>query len=131
MANPADLKDVTAGFERPLTEGEAAAVPTWLAIAWPRFRRAVPGVEARMLLPQDSTGYVDINEVRAVLAEMVIRRLRNPDALRTWNDDTYGQTVDSELSSGKIYVTDEERDQFALPGADGVNGIYSIPLTTR
>lgn len=131
MDNPATVMDVQNNFERPLTAGETAVVPAWLNTAWSRFRRAIPGVEARIALPTDSDSRIDLDEVKSVLAEMVIRRLRNPDALRTWNDDTYGQTVDSELSAGKIYVTEDEKAQFALPGAGIVNGMYSIPLSSR
>jgi hypothetical protein len=128
VENPATIQDVRNGFERPLTDGEATVVPQWLAIAWPRFRRAVPGLEARIALPEDDVRHIDVDEAKAVIAEMVIRRLRNPDALRTWNDDTYGQTIDTELSAGKIYVTDEEKAQFAVPGSDGTNGVYSMQL---
>jgi hypothetical protein len=128
--NPADIQDVIAGFERPLTTGERSAVPAWLNLAWPRFRRAVPGLALRLELPAENPAHIDLNEVKAVLAEMVIRRLRNPDALRQWNDDNYGQTVDSELSAGKIYVTDEEREQFALPDIGGDQAMYTIQLST-
>lgn len=129
MSNPAAITDVTNSFERPLTTDEQRVVPAWLNLAWSRFKKAIPGVEARMMLPEDASGFVDIADVALVLAEMVIRRLRNPDALRTWNDDTYGQTIDKELSSGKIYVTEDERAQFALPGEGMQNGMYSIPLS--
>lgn len=131
MENPAGITDVQDNFERPLTDGEAAVVPAWLDTAWSRFKKAVPNTVARISLPETSDSHIALADVKAVLAEMVIRKLRNPDGLRTWNDDTYGQTIDAELSSGKIYVTQDEKDQFALPGAGVTNGIYVIPLSSR
>lgn len=128
MFNPANVEHVKGQFERPLTADEDRVVPAWLDIAWARFKKAIPGVAARTALASTDASYIDEQEVASVLAEMVIRRLRNPDALRTWNDDTYGQTIDSELSSGRIYVTEEERAQFALPGS-GIQGMYSIQLS--
>lgn len=129
MENPASLQDVIDNFERPLTAPEAAVVPAWLNTAWSRFRKAIAGVAVRVDLPEDDPSYIDVQDVSTVLAEMVIRRLRNPDGLRTWNDDTYGQTVDSELSSGRIYITADEIAQFAVPGTGISNGMYSIPLS--
>lgn len=131
MDNPATVTDVQNNFERPLTAAETAVVPAWLNTAWTRFKKAIPNTVARLGLPADSDSRIELGDVKAVLAEMVIRKLRNPDGLRTWNDDTYGQTIDNELSSGKIYVTQDEKDQFALPGTGVANGMYSIPLSSR
>jgi hypothetical protein len=82
-----------------------------------------------MALGQDQPGHLDTEDVIQVLAWMVIRVLRNPEALRQWSDDTYNQTVDTALSSGLLYITDEELADL-MPTAPGLpgNGMYSIPL---
>jgi hypothetical protein len=112
VENPAVLADVEASFERPLTVDEKRVVPAWLGTAWRTLNREVRGVAARL----------DV--------AMVERKLRNPDGYRTWGGDTESSTIDSALSSGKIYVTDEERRSLAPAdiGAGALNGMYSILL---
>lgn len=129
MANPATIQDVIDRFERPLTNNEQRAGAKWLDDAWRKVRRNVPGVEARMGLNPEQPGYLEAEDVVGVLAWMVIRVLRNPEALRQWSDDTYNQTVDTALSSGLLYITDDELADL-LPSAPGLplNGMYSIPL---
>jgi hypothetical protein len=129
MANPASIQDVIDRFERPLTTDEQRAGAKWLDDAWRKVKRNVPAVEARMALGQDQPGHLDTEDVIQVLAWMVIRVLRNPEALRQWSDDTYNQTVDTALSSGLLYITDEELADL-MPTAPGLpgNGMYSIPL---
>ena len=129
MSTPADISDVIKNFERPLSTAEAAVVPAWLDQAWTKFRKGIVGAEARLGVARDDPRYIDRVDVKATLAEMVIRRLRNPDGLRTWNDDTYGQTVDNALSSGAIYLSEAEKAEYALPDQNAGGGMYSIPLT--
>jgi hypothetical protein len=82
-----------------------------------------------MSLASTDPGHLDVDDVNRVVCWMVIRVLRNPEALRQWSDDTYNQTVDTALSSGLLYMTDEDKADLA-PYAPGlpVNGMYSIPL---
>lgn len=129
MANPASIQDVIDRFERPLSDQETRAGAKWLDDAWSIVRRNVPGVQARMNLTEDQPGYLDTEDVIRVLSWMVIRVLRNPEALRQWSDDTYNQTVDTALSSGLLYLTDGDLADLspASPGIAG-NGMYSIPL---
>lgn len=128
--NPASITDVTGRFERPLTDAESTAATAWLGDAWIILRREVPGLAARMDLAPTAAGYLEAEDVVYVLSWMVIRVLRNPEAMRQWSDDTYSQTVDTAMSSGLLYVTDAERAQLspALPGMSA-NGMYSIPLS--
>jgi hypothetical protein len=125
---PADVDNVRAAIERPLTEDEERVIPAWLAASWRIVRRKISGVEARLELAADAPDYLDVDDVVDVIVAMVERKLRNPDGLRAWSGDDYDQTVDSALSSGQLYLTEEEIDRLAPPIPGGGNGIYSIPL---
>lgn len=130
MENPAGLDDVVDSFERPLTVDEKRVVPAWLGTAWRTLNREVRGVAMRLDLEEDVAGHLPVDDVKDIVVAMVERKLRNPDGYRTWGGDTESSTIDSALSSGKIYVTDEERRSLAPAdiGAGALNGMYSIPL---
>lgn len=130
MDNPAKISDVTGSFERPLTTGETAAATKWLDRAWRILRDEIPGVVGRLTLAEGNALHLDEESVVEVLVAMVERKLRNPDGIRQWSDDTYGQTVDTTLSSGQLYITAEERSRLAPQNTSG-GGFYSIPLSTR
>lgn len=124
MPNPAVLQNVADAYERPLTPDEQRVVPNWLDQAWRLLSRTVPAVEARMMVDAPAASALTVADVTDVLVAMVVRVLRNPDGLRTWNGDDYGQTVDSALSTGQLYVSDAERDSL-MPRA-AVAGAYSL-----
>lgn len=130
--NPATLAHVVNSFERPLTNDEQRVVPDWLRQAWNtlRFHRDVPALEVRMDLADGEPGRLDSELVQDVLVAMVERKLRNPEGLRTFGiAGDYDQTVDQALSSGQLYVSEEEiaRLQPATYGA-ATGGFYSIPF---
>jgi len=129
MDNPAQLEHVTGSFERPLTVGEEKAVPEWLDTAWRKLQRRVAGIPARCELADDTPGHLAVEDVRDVVVAMVERKLRNPDGMRSWNGDTEGGTVDSTLSSGQLYVTDDEVRDLAPRDPDGsAGGAFSMQL---
>lgn len=117
MDNPAGVNDVAALIERPLTPDEERAIPGWLDVALDRLTTAVPGLESRMGLPGEDPRHVDDGLVKRTLATMVERKVRNAGGLRQYSVDEYGQTVDTYLSSGRIYVSDEELRDFAFTDA--------------
>ncbi|PPF56086.1 hypothetical protein C5B94_03970 [Clavibacter michiganensis] len=125
--NPATPQNVTDALERPLTPDETRVLDSWLNTAWRKLRARMPALEARMDLPEGSPGRLDEDDVRIVLVAMVERKLRNPEGRRSLGTDDYTETIDGVLSSGQIYVTDEELRDLAPP-ASGVSGMYSIQL---
>lgn len=130
MDNPAILEDVTASIERPLTDDEKRVIPTWLGKAWRELNRVVPGISARNALPSTDVSHLATDDVKDVIVAMVERKVRNPDGKREWRGDDYGETVDAALSSGQIYVSDEERRSLMPPQLYS-DGMYSIPLGSR
>ena len=131
MQNPASLVDVKNFMERPLTAEEVRVTPTWLDKAWRELNRVVPGIPVRNALPEDAPTHLAIDDIVDVLVSMVERKLRNPGGTREWRGDDYSETVDAAMSSGKIYVSEEERISLLPPSPSYGGGIYSIPLTAR
>ncbi|WP_066038661.1 Gp19/Gp15/Gp42 family protein [Herbiconiux solani] len=128
MTNPASVEDVKKGMERPLTADELTAAATWLDRSWNIVRAEIPGVEARMELDDSLPGHLDEADVVDVLASMVERKLRNPDGRRQWGDDTYNETIDTTISSGQLYLTDDEKRRLGPRAQVVEGGIYSLQM---
>jgi hypothetical protein len=134
MECPANLESVTQSFERPLTVDEKRVVPQWVGTAWRKLLDAVPTIPARVELPETlpdgspHPSHISVDSVRDAVHQIVERKLRNPDMLRSWTGDTSGFTIDSTASAGKIYVSQDEIDMFRPKGAPGASGMFSIPL---
>lgn len=131
MDNPANITDVRGSIERPLTSDEERVIPYWLDKAWRELQRVVPGIPARVDLPDSADGYLAVDDVTDVLVAMVERKVRNASGLRSYSIDDYDQTVDAALSSGQIYVSDSEKASLAIRATDGSSQIFSIALSTR
>jgi hypothetical protein len=133
IENPAKPEDVV--LERPLTDGETAVLPSWLARAWRVLQDEVPGIGARMLAdpPQDPPppGAVPRETVAEVVVAMVERKLRNADGLRSYGVDDSTAVVDQALSSGQIAPTPGEIARLSVPVAAAGGGAFSIPLGRR
>lgn len=104
MPNPAIIKDIEDRF-RPLVGPEEVNAQALLDDAWEELLAPnhVPDLEDRMADGRVSNGLV----VR-VVRSMVLRVLRNPDAIRQWSIDDASFTRDSAVSAGELYVTDDE-----------------------
>lgn len=102
MANPTEIEDLEVRF-RVLTEEERPNAQSLLDDAWEELLARVPDLETRMDDGRVSTGLA----VRVVRA-MVVRVLRNPDAIRQWSGDDASFTRDTAVSAGLLYATPEE-----------------------
>lgn len=131
MENPVTLEDVRGSIERPLTSDEERVIPEWLGKAWRELNRVVPGISVRHALDPSEPTYLDADDVADVIVAMVERKVRHPDGVSQWNGDDYGERVDPSMASGRIYVTDQERESLMPAAPSYGGGIYSIPLTTR
>lgn len=108
MSNPAITADVEARW-RPLTTPETTVANTRLDDAWVLLRSRVPDLAAR--LDADTDGDLTATVVR-VLADAVIRLLRNPNA-RTQqstavDDATTSWTAADPKDAGRLFFTDDE-----------------------
>lgn len=105
MPNQATSADVENRW-RPLTTAEAAVAATLLDDVWRMIKRRIPDVDDRMA---DATTGADYTaDVIMVQANAVKRVLVNPDGKRAESIDDYSWTRDRALSSGLLYLTDEE-----------------------
>jgi len=99
-------EDVAAGW-RPLTEAETVAATALVPRATVLLGVKVPSLDAK----PDAL-------VKFVIENMVRRVLKNPDGYRIRNesidDYTEGGTIDSSLSTGELYVSDEELSYFGV-----------------
>jgi hypothetical protein len=102
MPNPTAIPDLEARF-RPLTAAEQNTAQALLDDAWEELLVRIPDLDARMADGRTSAGLV----VR-VVAAMVTRVLRNPDAIRQWSVDDASFTRDKALSTGFLFVAPEE-----------------------
>ena len=93
----ATLTDVGNRLGRDLTDSETRRATALLDDATDIICQAFPQ-------------YLTIPTRRAtsVCAEMVARVLRNPNGLRSETIDDYSYTVDSALSAGELYMTENE-----------------------
>ena len=106
MASPAVIGDIASRW-RPLTNSEEIVAGTRLDDAWRKLKRDVPDLEFRMASSVDLA-----NDVVRVLADAVLRVLRNPEGIRrgTVSVDDASRTFDYGDATGAVglYFTEQE-----------------------
>ncbi len=112
------LERVAAGW-RPLTDAEAVVAATRIGAASRLLRRLVPSVDDRV-----DSGDLDADLVSDVVAEAVIRVMKNPDGIRQVSYDDYSETRDREVSAGLLQFLDSELA--LLQPADRPSGAFTI-----
>lgn len=124
------LDHVRDRIERPLTPHEERTTPKWIADAETVLRNAVPDLDERMSLDPAAPRHLALDTVELVMFRMVERKLRNPQGLRSFNIDGYDQTIDRDLSAGKIYLSDDDLADLApRPIAGHHGGAFSLQVT--
>lgn len=106
MADFATADDV-AGVWRTLTLDEEVVAGNLVTYASAIVRRHVLDIDARI-----AAGDLDAALATLVVAEMVARKLKNPDGYRSETEsiDDYAHTVtrDGDLAPGGLFITDTE-----------------------
>jgi signal transduction protein with GAF and PtsI domain len=102
MTNPATVDDVEIRF-RPLSATERLTAEVLLGDAWVMLLGRRPSLEADM-----TAGKVALAAVVRVLANMVIRVLRNPDGYLQESIDDYTYRRDAVVSTGLLHLTPDE-----------------------
>lgn len=120
MYNPVMLSDLEARW-RPLTADEKIVAQALLDDAWSIASAQVPGLP----LAVDSNR-VPLGVVRATIASMVVRVLRNPEGVRQWSVDDYSETRDASVAGGALYMSPEERNLLALSIGQRRPGAFSV-----
>jgi hypothetical protein len=113
----ADVSDVEVRYGRTLTESEGAQVGAWIADLEAEVAERIPTLDDLVAFGRPTYG-----TVRRVLCAAVIRKLQNPEGLRTTtvaiDDYSTTKTVDSSNSAGALGLTDEEWS-LLRPGSSG------------
>lgn len=113
----ATVADVEVRYGRPLTPGESAQASAWIDDLEGMILDRIPTLEALILM-----GRPTLATLRRVICEAVIRKLQNPEGLKstTVAIDDYSTTKvkDSGLSDGSLRLTDDEWFDL-LPGSSG------------
>jgi hypothetical protein len=124
MANPVLITDLEARF-RPLSPAERTTAQALLDDAWAILLTRRPGLVQHMEEDAVSTA-----TVRAVVAAMIVRVLRNPEGWVTEAVDDWSGRRGESAAAGSLYVSDAELALLA-PGGVG-DGAFTIrPMGVR
>ncbi|HET7386979.1 MAG TPA: Gp19/Gp15/Gp42 family protein [Nocardioidaceae bacterium] len=121
MANPAALSDLENRW-RPLSTQEQTNGQTFLDDAWRMLRRRVTNLETNIATDTDLH-----DEAVRVIAQAVLRVMKNPDGKRQESIDDYAWTRDQAVSAGLLYFTDQEINDL-IPGEDTRRGAWDFDL---
>jgi hypothetical protein len=100
--SPASLSDIESRW-RPLSDLEGINASTFLEDAWAMLLGRRPSLEADMI-----AGKVMEENVRRVLAAMVLRVLKNPEGYDSETIDDYTYRRNALVSAGLLHVTPDE-----------------------
>ena len=113
----AAVTDVEVRYGRTLTATESAQVTAWIDDLEAEIGERIPNLLDLIQLGRPTDG-----TLRRVICAAVIRKLQNPEGLRTTtvaiDDYSTTKTVDSANSAGALGLTDDEWS-LLLPGSSG------------
>ena len=118
----ATTSDVATSLVRALTTDEATCATGLLARAETLILRRIPDLATR-ITTDDSLEDV----VVAVEADAVARVLRNPGGVWQERVDDYSYTRDRAISTGELYISDDEWDRLLVtPGTSVASDAFTI-----
>jgi len=100
----ADLRAAAYGVDIPAGAAIDAQITVLITKATTRIDDAVPSLAARVL-----DGSVVEAVVQDVIEDMVLRVVKNPKSLRSLGLDDFQATIDQAVSTGMLYLSDDER----------------------
>lgn len=114
LVDYASVDDVATTLGRPITEpDEVKQVGSW-----------IQKVQRRIYRKLGDLGQLDADALRDVIAEVVARRVRNPEGKRSERIDDYSFSLDADAAKSGLYITDEEWD-LLIPDVS-VDGAFTI-----
>lgn len=112
---------------RPLSELEASLINGLAAQAIIRLEAAVRTLEADY-----TAGKVTTAQIESALISMIVRVLKNPNAVRqysnTYDDWSESKTIDSAVSTGELYASQAEIDLVTPQVEYFDRGMYNLSL---
>ena len=114
---------------RPLTAEEITLVPGLSNKAWRRVLAHFPDMDANITFTSPATApLVSPDLVKDVMADMIVRVLKNPDSVRSDSIDDHTTTLDTSISSGGMYLSVEEIALLTPRPAVPIYGMYVLGL---
>lgn len=112
-ATPAD---VAVRWGRELTVEETASVSVRLEDVERMIRRRIPDLDAKI-----TSGVINVEDVVQVESDSVLRLARNPEGYQSETDGDYTYTLNKDLTTGTLGITD---DEWAILGVRDSSGMF-------
>ncbi len=115
----ANLTDVAERLGRPITDSdEVAQVNAWIGDVEQLIAARLPDLDERI-----ADGRPTLAVVMMVVANAVIRKVKNPDGKQNERIDDYSYGLTEDAARGALFLTDEE---WALLAPVGQSGAFTI-----
>lgn len=115
----ANVTDVQVRLGRPITSSaEIAQVTAWLTDVEALIKVRIPDLDQRVV-----TGQIDETIVALVEAQVVVRKVKNPDGKQNERIDDYSYGLNADSARGDLFLTAEE---WALLLPVSVGGAFTI-----
>lgn len=101
--SPTDIREAAFGFTIPDGSGVDDTLAKLIDKAEQRVLSRLPNIQARI-----DAGLTTRGALAGVVEDMVLRVVRNPDGKKSETIDDYSWTLDPQVSSGMLYLSDEE-----------------------
>lgn len=117
----ANLTDVADRLGRPISDAlEVTQVNAWIADVEAIILARIPSLDVRL-----STGALSPDVVSMVVANAVVRKVKNPDGKQNERIDDYSYGLTESASRGELFLTAEE--WALLAPAAGAGGFSTRP----
>lgn len=107
-------EDVQARYEQDLDPRLEAIVDVRLGDAERLIRHRIKDLDDRIALDPAELTYLDVEIVKQVEADMILRLIRNPDGYSQESDGNYSYAIYQAVASGRLEVSDQEWDLLGL-----------------
>ena len=114
----ADVALIGTYLGRPLTSAELAQVEAWAKVVEARILARIPDLQERI-----DAGTLSLEVVQQVIADVVIRRLHNPEGKVSERIDDYSYTLSATARHADLWLTEAE---WGLLLPDAMSGAFSI-----
>ena len=102
------LRGAAYGIDIPAGDAVDASLQRLIDKAEARLLAALPSIPERI-----AAGTLNPSLVAGVVEDMVLRVVGNPRGVRQVSIDDYSETIDRAVSSGSLYLSDDERKLLA------------------
>lgn len=110
IVTPDDIREAAFGVNIPAGSEIDTQIEGLVAKAGRIIVNQVPNLTARL-----ASGKVTLDDIQDVIEAMVVRLVRNPSGYRQIGIDDFQATIDTTLSAGGLYLSEDERKRLDGP----------------